>query len=310
MNRFRLLAAAAALAVTGIAHAAQPTPAAPGFELALVDLQGQKKVLGTVPATTVAPRVSRDGRRVAFEQFDKAASAEEFDTTRIYVAPLDKLEDKLPLKVTVIARTNSGAVWSPEGDRVAFVAQGNGSDALFWQRSDGGIQPIYLVDGRAVDGWYDNDRIVFTTLTGQDDYGIALLDLGAKKATRLVDLPGSAQHSAQVSPDGKWLAYSSTETGRQEVWIEPLPQTGKRFQLTRQGGRHPQWAPDGSKIYFDDAAGQLFQMDVQVAGGEIRGGEARVLPIKGFQQGEVRRQYDLTPDGRGFVMLFPASAAR
>ncbi len=305
MNRFRLLAAAAAIAVAGIAHAAQPTPPAPGLELALVDLQGQKKVLGTVPATAVSPRVSPDGRRVAFEQFDKAASAEEFDVTRIYVAPLDKLEDKLPLKVTVIARSNSGAVWSPEGDRVAFVAQGNGSDALFWQRSDGGIQPIYLVDGRAAEGWRENDQIIFTTLAGEGDYGISMLDLETRKVTRLIDLPGSAQHSPQVSPDGKWIAYASTETGRQEVWVEPLPQTGKRFQLTRQGGRHPQWAPDGSKVYFDDASGQLFQVDVQVAGGEIRGGEARALPIRGFQQGEVRRQYDLTPDGRGFVMLFP-----
>jgi serine/threonine-protein kinase len=254
--------------------------------------------------------VSRDGRRVAFEQTDLPASAEEFEQTRIYVAPLDKLEDKQPLKVTVIARRNLAAVWSPEGDRIAFVAQGNGADALFWQRSDGGIQPIYLVDGRAVEGWYDKDQILFLTLTGARDYGISKLDLASKKVTRLVDLPGSEQHSSQISPDGKWLAYASTETGRQEIWIEPLPQDGRRVQLTRQGGRHPQWAPDGSKIYFDDPSGQLFQMDVNVAGGEIRGSEPKMLPIKGFQQGDLRRQYDLTPDGKGFVMLFPVRAAR
>lgn len=307
MNRSRLPAAAAALVLAGIAHAAEPAPAS--FELALVDLQGQKKVLGIVPGSALAPRVSRDGRRVTFEQTDPPASADEVELTRLYVAPLDKLEDKEPLKVTVIARRNVAAVWSPEGDRVAFVAQGNGADALFWQRSDGGIQPIYLVDGRGVEGWYDNDQLVFITLAGEDDYGISMLDLDTKKVTRLVDLPGSAQHSSQISPDGRWIAYASTETGRQEVWVEPLPRTGRRFQLTRQGGRHPQWAPDGSKVYFDDASGQLFQLDVHVAGGEIRSGEARVLPIRGFQQGEMRRQYDLTPDGRGFVMLFPARTA-
>lgn len=304
MNRLKLLAAG--IVFFGIAHGAQPEPA--GYELALVDMQGQKKVLGTVSADAFAPRVSPDGTRVAFEQKDPPAGPGEPELTRIYVAPLADLEKRKGLQVTVIARQNLAPVWSPEGDRIAFLATGNGVDTLYFQRADAGLQPIYLVDGRAVEGWYDG-RITFITRKGESDYGISVFDLHANKATPLIDLPGSQQHSARMSPDGKWIAYASDETGRQEVWLEPLPQTGKRIQLTKQGGRHPQWSPEGTRIYFDDQNGRLLRMDVTL-GADARAGEPVVLPITGFQQGPLRRQYDLTPDGKGFVMLFPARAAR
>jgi Tol biopolymer transport system component len=241
---------------------------------------------------------------VVFEQTDPA-SADTPELTRLYVAQMKDLAQRKGMQVTVTARTNVAAVWSPDGDWLAFAAQGNGPDALFFQRSDGWIQPKYLRDGRAFEGWYDGGKLVFLTLRGERDYGIAMLDFATKQVTPLIDLPGSEQHSSRISPDGKWIAYASNETGRQEVWVEPLPVTGRRFQLTNNGGRHPQWSPDGAKLYFDDEAGQMFSMDVTIAAGEVRAREPVALPIKGFVQGQYRRQYDLTPDGKGFVMLFP-----
>ena len=69
----------------------------------------------------------------------------------------------------------------------------------------------------------------------------------SRAVTPVIDLPGSAQHSSAVSPDGKWMAYASNETGRYEVWIEPLPRTGARHQVTRDGGSHPLWVADGRR---------------------------------------------------------------
>lgn len=301
----RLITLAAGLGLAGSLCAAAPNPAT--FELALVDMQGQKKVLGEVLSSAFAPRVSPDGTRVVFEQTDPA-SADTPELTRLYVAQMNDLGKRKGMQVTVTARTNAAAVWSPDGDWLAFVAQGNGPDALFYQRSDGWIQPKFLLDGRAFEGWYDDDKLVFITLKGERDYGISMLDFVTRKVTPLIDLPGSEQHSSRISPDGKWIAYASTETGRQEVWVEPLPVTGKRFQLTKNSGRHPQWSPDGTRIYFDDQAGQVFVVEVAIAGGELRAGEPKALPITGFVQGPYRRQYDLTPDGKGFVMLFPKGA--
>jgi eukaryotic-like serine/threonine-protein kinase len=305
MNRISLLAAG--LAFVGAVHAAEPTPVAPKYELALVDMQGQKKVLGTLPGSVVAPRVAPDGRRIAFEMFNTPEPGEP-QLTLVYVADMQGLDKKKAMQVTVIARQNTSPVWSPDGDWLAFRATGNAGDTIFWEKSDGWIQPKLLVDGRAPEGLYEGGArqmglMTFLTLKGDKDYGISMLDIETKKATRLVDLPGSAQHGSEISPDGKWLAYVSDETGRAEVWAEPLPQTGKRFQLTKNGGSHPQWSPDGSKLYFDQA-GQIYQLNI-TGGAEPKASDPVALPIKGFVQDDMRRQYDLTPDGKGFVALFP-----
>ncbi|MFO7324149.1 MAG: hypothetical protein DIU62_000405 [Pseudomonadota bacterium] len=301
----RLAVLVAGMAAFSLAHAAAPQSSGGEYELALVDLQGQKKVLGTLPDSVYAPRVSPDGTRVAFELTEPGESAGDPPITRIQVAPISDLAKRRALQVTVITRRNIIPVWNPESDRIAFLATGNGSDALFWQRADGGEQPKFLVDGAAPEGIYRDGRMLFATRAGERDYGIAALDLTTLKVTPVVDLPGTAQHSSHVSADGRWIAYASDETGRYEVWAEPLPQTGRRFQLTRGGGAHPVWAPDGRALYFDQG-GKLYRLDVTAQGDELRVGAAVELPITGFVQGPGRRQYDLAPDGRSFLMLFPA----
>jgi eukaryotic-like serine/threonine-protein kinase len=304
---FRLRLPAAMLAMAGIAHAADQPPAAPqpaAYQLALVTEQGQKTILGTLPPSVFAPRVSPDGKQVAFELAEEGAAAGQPPNMRLYVAPLEAPDKRRALQYTLTSTRNIAPMWSPEGDFIVFLAQGNGNDMLFRQRADGYIQPSFVVDGRAPEGWYKGGTLAFITRKGEHDYGISLLDLGTKKVTRLVDIEGSDQHSSRISPDGKWIAYASDETGRQEVWVEPLPQTGKRQQLTRDGGRHPMWSADGRSLYFDQG-GRMYRLDLAITADAVQAGAPQGLPISGFQQGDLRRQFDLMPDGRTFLMLFP-----
>jgi Tol biopolymer transport system component len=274
-----------------------------GYELALVDLEGKKQVLATLPPSVYAPRLSPDGKRVAFELGDPPSAAGQ-PVSRVYVAELTHLDQRRALPLAGKGR-NWAPIWSSDGERLIFLVSGESPDTLWWRRADGTDEAQQLLEGRAPEGMTANgQQLAFITRTPNGDYGISLLDMRSKKVTLVVDRSGSEQHSSRISPDGRWIAYSSNETGRQEVWLEPLPGTGQRHRMTQAGGRHPLWSPDGSTLFFDQD-GQMFRMELFLATNPPRAGDPKGLPIKGFQQGEYRRQFDLTPDGKRFVMLFP-----
>jgi Tol biopolymer transport system component len=252
-----------------------------GFELTLIDVDGKREVLGELPASVYAPRVSPDGTRVAFETRDPQGA----DGARLWTAQLRNLAARRPLPL-VVGPVNWAPMWSPDGERLVFIVSGSGRpDAIYWRSADGSGDAEHVIDTRAGEGWYENGaQLRFLSLKPNNDYGISLLDIGSGNVTQLVDLPGSAQHSSSVSPDGRWLAYASNETGRYEVWIEPLPPTGPRYRVTQDGGSHPLWLPDGRALYFDRDL-QMFRLEVDTQD-LARRSQPMPLPVQGFVQAE------------------------
>lgn len=272
-----------------------------GYDLTLANLDGTSTVVGRLPATVYAPRVSPDGKRVAFETRDLSGP----DGPRLWTADLSNLAGRQPLPLTSGA-INWAPMWTPDGQRLVFIVSGDRGDAVYTRRADGTGTSEHVIDTRSAEGWSaGGSQMRFLTLTGNRDYGISLLDMASRKVTPVIDLPGSAQHSSAVSPDGRWMAYASNETGRYEVWLEPVPGTGARYQLTRDGGSHPLWVADGRALYFDRDH-QMFRLDVNIASPATPVVPV-ALPIKGFAQAEYRRQFDLMPNGRQFLMLVPVS---
>jgi eukaryotic-like serine/threonine-protein kinase len=273
-----------------------------GFDLVLVGLDGSQKVLGRLPASVFAPRLSPDGKRVAFETRDRSST----DGARLWIAELSDLSARRPVP-NPVGPLDWAPMWTLDGERLVFIVSSERGDSVYWRNADGSGTSEHLLDARSAEGWMPGGtQMRFLTLkeqSGNRDYDIALFDTSSRTVTPLVGLPGSAQHSSTVSPDGHWLAYASNETGRYELWLEPLPRTGARYQITRDGGGHPLWLPDGRSLYFD-RAGQLFTLTLDLAAPQSRGDELP-LPIKGFVQGEYRRQFDLMPNGTQFLMLFP-----
>lgn len=293
------VATAAAAIVLAMQAAAGQAPAT--YDLTLAAVDGTTKILGRLPATVLAPRVSPDGQEIAFDMRDPESP----DGGGLWVAPISNLDARRSVPGTG-APLNGAPLWTPDGERLLFLASGSRADAIFWRRADGTGDAEHLLDARGVEAWTAPHAFCYLTLAGNADYGIAQFDVMSRTSTTLVDRPGSAQHSCAASPDRRWLAYASNETGRYEVWLTPLPPTAVRYRLTGDGGTHPIWLPDGRSLYFYRDR-QLFSLTLNLDGPAPVGGPRR-LPIKGFAQTGQRRQFDLMPNGREFLVLMPAAS--
>ena len=293
----RTLFALIFVALATAACSSDSTPDAPAaYELALVGLDGQREVLGRLPGTVFAPRLNREGSHVAFDDYGSG-------TSTLYVAALDALDSRQALPA--VEGGSSFPLWSFDDERVFFVATQSGEQALFAQLADGTSAPELIASpARAPEAWTPDGRLLNFLTLRDGDYAISAWDAFDRIVRPLMQRAGSLQHSSQYSPDGRWLAYVSNETGAFEVWVEPVPSMMRRHQVTQGGGEHPLWSPDGSRIFFDRNA-ELFSVPVTTAGNAFTAGAPEALPIKGFAQlAGARRQFDIAPDGR-LLMLFP-----
>jgi serine/threonine-protein kinase len=254
----------------------------------LVDRSGATKPLGRLPPTAFAPRVSPDGRQIAFDAMGS-----------IWVADLTNLGAARRLAAGLYP------LWSGDGTRVLFIVGQEGAQQLFWQSADGSGAPEMLIPAaRAPESWSAAAQtLTYITLKGGTNYDVWAYSLRDRTTTPIAAKPDSLEMGSRLSPDGRWIAYESSETGSREIYVEPFPQSGARTKITTGGGRRPLWSPDGKELFFDRDDAQLYVVPVQV-GPTVTVGPAAALPIKGFLQGGARRMYDIMPDGKQFLMLF------
>src|SRR5262249_30090649 len=161
---------------------------------------GNVKPLRHVPPSTFGPRISPDGKQVAYR-----------DENAVWIADLFS---EAPAR-GLTTEPGEAPVWSSDGEQIVFISIFNGNEALFRRRADGTGKPELLVDrARAPEFWSaPNQLISFITLLGpsgdRGDYDIWTYSLREKKATPLIAIPRSAQSGSRFSPDGKWIAYES-----------------------------------------------------------------------------------------------------
>jgi dipeptidyl aminopeptidase/acylaminoacyl peptidase len=132
----------------------------------------------------------------------------------------------------------------------------------------------------------------------------------ANAATKAVTLVNAPSSNSSVSPDGRWIAYHSGQfPERNEVYVEPLPPTGEKHQITTKGGVNPLWSPDGKELFFETIgpSSQILDVGVDTTKG-LRFVNPRPLPIEGVVNSGAR-PYDVTPDGKRFVVMVPKAQA-
>ena len=196
---------------------------------------------------------------------------------------------------------NSGPIWGPDGTWIYFTSNRDGTIQFYRKRADGSGEAEKLssfderpaLSGHSVSS--DGNFLAFTYFLGGGHLGLLDLKNGGPPD---VDLePKSEQVGAAFSPDVRFLAYSSNESGRFEIYVRTFPGQESRWQISNTGGREPMWSADGRELYFRNA-GRMMVVSVETGDGFIVG-QPRPL----FRDGLETPSYDVFPDGQHFLML-------
>lgn len=247
-------------------------------------------------------RVSHDGTHLAYEQVD-----EEAGTREIWVMDLQR---QSRVRLTQHAAEDLMPVWSRDGRTIYFLSKRTGRSAVFAVAAQGGQreQELFTLPGmvvlRAITP--DGRSLIYEQLDQQGGWDIWMRSLDGGAATPLVQ-SGFNDQDAAVSPDGRFLAYSSPESGGRQVWLMPLPADGRRWRISSDYGRAPLWSADGGAIYFHGLNKTLTRVpvDLRPAGpvvGAVQG--LFTIPFRGY---DLRHHFDVLPGGR-FIVNAPNAA--
>jgi len=273
--------------------------------LAFVDRNGSRTPIPLPPANYFSPRISPNGKQLAVSTDDgKEAAVSVYD-----------LAGSTSMRRLTFGGANRFPIWSYDGQRIIFQSDREKDLGLFWQRADGNGTAERLTKpedhtSHIPDSVPDGRTLAFTVVGADGSIWVTSTDHDSK-AKVLIDVPSTNQSNSSVSPDGHWIAYMSGESGTVNIYVQPLPPTGAKFQITTGLSLFPLWSPDGKQLFYvinRGALGDMWAVDVQTKP-TFTMGKPTPLPIKSFPtsggQGNPRG-FDIAPNGKQFIIMQPA----
>jgi hypothetical protein len=278
----------------------RPGPISPGWDLAIADRKGRIEPLHLPARVYAAPRVSPDGKQVAFESIDdREASVHIYD-----------LSGRSAVRRLTFGGNNRLPVWSSDGTHVAFQSDREGDPAIFWQRVDGSSAAERLTkpepdETHQPESWWPRGDLLMFSVRRGIDTSLWTLSLKTRRMKPYGDTHSPMALNAAFSRDGEWVAYTESDGGkplpRKKIFVQPFPATGIRHELLRDGienPNHPAWAPDGKTLFFNPGP-DLFKSVNVTATPVFAFGNPVLLPRPFRAAPPWRpREYDVMPDGR------------
>ncbi len=244
------------------------------------------------------PALSRDGKRLAVSTVQP--------TSQIWVRDLD---GGALTKLTMKGPNNTRPAWSPDGRSVAYVSEQRNSTDLYQRLADGSRPETLLLDEqRPVEEVVlsqDGAWVIYRTGSNVGERDLYARRVGSDSSIALA-ATSADETSPTLSPDGRWLAYVSTESGTAEVYVRPFPNTADgRWQISAQGGQEPVWAHSGNELFYRVAGTTNAQMVMDVTTGRafVPGSRRMLFPIGPYASRTSHQQYAVSPDGRRFLMI-------
>jgi eukaryotic-like serine/threonine-protein kinase len=268
------------------------------FELRWVDRSG--KLLATVgdPAEYTNPLISMDGRKLAVS-IDSGEGG-----NNLWV--LDS-QGGTRSRVTFGAGNNGGVAWSPDGKTLIYSSNRDGNYQLYEQPADGSGEARRVTDGTDPEigaSWSRDGRFVAYEEIQIASHGKTAIRViprtGQQKPYTLVNTEYDVSHPS-ISPDSKWLAFSSMETGHPEIYVVPLGGGAGKWQISANGGEEPIWSPLGNEIFFVSPENKLMAAQVTETGNSMVAGKIEALfPVSPTSSSLAI--YDVAPDAKKFLI--------
>ena len=261
--------------------------------LYFVNRSGVEQKLDVAAAGYIDPAISPDGKRIVMAV--QYISAQEL---AVYERDRGAL-----MRVVANGALNNAPVWTPDGKDLLFDSVGTSQKrGIYRVAADGSSAPRLILETTinshitSVAGSYAvvmvNDPVTSADLW--------LLSLGNQPNMRPFKQTTAAERQGTLSPDGRWIAYASNESGRSEIYVEPVPGPGGRWQISTNGGEQPRWVRNGREIVYRNGT-KMMGAAVQIQPTFVAAKPVELFDRR-FDRGGSVAGYDVTPDGQTFVM--------
>ena len=270
-------------------------------QFAWFDRSGRR--LGTLgepdPSYPLSPSLSPDGRRLAMHRWVAG-------NTDIWILELAR---GALSRFTTHAANEIFPIWSPDGTRILFNSNREGAYSLYEKATDGTAdERLVLARAAQPTDWSrDGSLLLFQQRDLKTAADLWVLPIGRGQEPAPVVRTDFDERGGQFSPDGRWIAFASTESGRSEVYLQPFPGPGAKLPISVDGGAQVRWRADGQELFFIGLDDRLMAVPVTLPahGGSATVGAAVPLfptSVGGALQATSGQQYFVSPDGRRFLM--------
>ena len=270
-----------------------------GGQLRWADLEGETLSTEADPGDIFTANLSKDGRWMAVGMGSSSTESED-----IWIRDLVR---GVTSRFTFTDVDEANPKWDPDGSRIAYSSTHEGIDNMFVKAIGGTGEPELLQASEHAQypaDWSSDGRfLLFYDRDPENSWDLWYLDMASPQQEATPFLKSQfAEVRSRFSPNGLWVAYQSNESGSSEIYVQPFPGPGGKWQISTEGGTEPQWHPDGSALYYLAPDTNMMRVDVET-GDKFEAGIPEPVFQVSLRPTTQDSRYWLAPDGERFLML-------